>query len=585
VEQRRLAAILAADVVGYSRLVGRDESGTLAAFKACRRELFEVLVPQFGGRIVKSTGDGFLIEFQSVVNAVRCAVALQTGLAARAAAEPPDRQIVFRMGVHAGDIVVDDGDIFGDGVNVAARLEPLAEPGGICLSDRAFRDLHGRVDVPFVDGGEQALKNIERPVRVWRWCAVEAAEPSAALSSSVVAPVERPSIAVLPFLNMSGDQEQEYFADGVTEDVITALSRFRSLLVIARNSTFSFTGRHVDARVVGKELGARYMVEGSIRRAGDRVRTTAKLVECDSGSQIWADRYEGTLDDIFALQDELTGRIVASLLPEMTKAEIGRAQRVKATQLSAWDLYLRALPKIRSNVRAEVAEAETLLRSALAADPAFAAALSRLSSCHLKAAYLGWDDETRATDEAATHAAAAITADPDDGLGYDAFASVQQKRGEMAEAVASARRAIELSPSLTAAYGTLISALAFCGDSEEAREVFAFTERLSPRDPDRSSRVMGLVVAAFAAGDNALAETLARQHALLQPNWYGNLTFLAAALAHLGKLDEAKATSARLLKLIPGYNLGWPERRRMLQRDGDHRRFIEGLRMSGVPAE
>ncbi len=363
---------------------------------------------------------------------------------------------------------------------------------------------------------------------------------------------------------------------------MTRLSRFRSLFVIAQNSTFSYKGKSVDHREVGRELGVRYVVEGSIRRAGERVRTTAKLIECASGKQLWADRYEGTFENIFDLQDELTARIVSSLVPEMTKAEIARAQQKKSTVLNAWDLYLRALPRLRSNSRPEVAEAEALLEAAVAADAAFSGAHAKLSSCRLKAAYMGWGDEAHATRDALRHARAAIAADPTDGLGYDALASVQQRLGQMRQAVESARKALELAPSLAAAHGTLISALAFCGNSEEARDAFRQSERLSPRDPERSSRLMGLVVASFVAGRFADSADLARQHMLLQPNWYGSHTFLAASLAHLGEADEARDIVRRLLTLIPGYDLSWARRRRMLLRDEDYASFMEGLRLAGV---
>lgn len=582
-EQRRLAAIVAADVVGYSRLMGRNEIGTLQAMKELRQGLIGGRVSEHGGRIVKSTGDGLLMEFPSIVNATRCALAMQHEIAASNVDVPAEERIQFRIGIHVGDIIVDDDDIFGDGVNVAARLEPLAAPGGVCLSDRAYRDIQGRIDAAFADGGDQSLKNIAQPVKVWHWAPTPPQVPIAEARTTTNAGLVKPTIAVLPFINLGRDSEQEYLADGVTEDVITDLSRFRSLFVIAASSSFSYKGKVIDARRVGPELGARYVLEGSIRRAGQRVRVTVKLVDSSVGSQIWADRYDSTFDDIFELQDKLTRQIVASLMPEMTSAEIARAQQKKNTDLNAWDLYLRALPKIRSNHREEVGEAEALLAEALRRDPTFAAALARLSSCRLKAAYMGWGDETKAVAASFEYARAAIASDPDDGLGYDALASAHQKVGGMRAAVMSARRAVDLSPSSAAAHGTLISALAFCGEHEEARQVFAHSEVLSPRDPERSGRIMGLVVAAFVAGDLDGAIELARQHTLLRPNWYGSHTFLAASLAQAGHLDEARSVVARLFEIIPEYDLSWARRRRMMLRDADYDRFIEGLRRAGVP--
>ncbi|MCA0305101.1 MAG: adenylate/guanylate cyclase domain-containing protein [Proteobacteria bacterium] len=580
-ESRRLSAIVSADLVGFSRLMGVDESGTLAALKSHRHEVFDAWVPRYGGRIVKSTGDGFLIEFASVVNAMRGAIGIQDEMAERNESVTPDRQMLFRMGMHVGDIIADGDDIFGDGVNIAARLEPLAPPGGVCLSDRAYWDVQGRVEGTFIDAGDQRLKNIASPVRVWHWSPGGTARDRA--STPMPQADNRPSLAVLPFVNLGDSTEQEYLAEGITEDVITDLSRIRSLLVIARNSTQAYKGKSPDARDVGRDLGVRYLVDGSIRRAGQRVRTTARLVECVTAKQLWADRFEGSIDDVFALQDELTAKIVSALVPEMTRAEIARARQKKTTQLDAWDLYLRALPKIRTNDRTEAAAAEELLLAAVTADPSFAPAWSRLSSCRLKCAYMGWGDEQEALSQALAHARRAIEADPQDGSGYEALASVQQRMGQMEEAVASARRALELTPSLSSAQGTLISALAFCGHHEEARDTFRQSERVNPRDPERSGRLMGLVVASFVAGRFADAADLARQHILLQPQWYGSHTFLAASLAQLGRLDEAKSIARRLLDLIPAYDMGWARRRRMLVRDEDYANFMEGLRLAGVP--
>src|SRR6267142_2014010 len=323
--ERRLAAILAADVAGYSRLMGEDEEGTLAALKAIRNELIDPGIAEHHGRIVKTTGDGLLVEFQSVVDAVRCAVEVQRAMAERNAVVPTEKRIEFRFGIHQGDIIVEDGDIFGDGVNLAARLEGLAEPGGICVSGRVRADAAGRVDVAFDDLGKQSLKNIARPLRVYRVRLGEVLAtntPAAALALP-----DKPSIAVLPFQNISGDPEQEYFADGMVEEIITALSRIRWFFVIARNSTFTYKGHAVDVKEVGRELGVRYVLEGSVRKSGTRIRITGQLIDANTGAHLWADRFDGPLDDIFELQDKITSSVVAAIAPRLEQAEIDRSER------------------------------------------------------------------------------------------------------------------------------------------------------------------------------------------------------------------------------------------------------------------
>ena len=371
-EQRRLAAIVSADVAGYSRLMGRDESGTLALLKAHRRELVDRLVAEHAGRIVKSTGDGLLLEFPSVVDAVRCAVAVQDGMAKRNAGIADDDRIQFRIGINVGDVIVEGDDIFGDGVNVAARIEALADPGGICVSDRVHDDVRGRLEADFADSGEQALKNIAEPVRVWRWTG--GSRPAA----PAVPPIEltlpdNPSIAVLPFANMSGDPEQEYFTDGITEDIITELSRFRSLFVIARNSTFTYKGKSPDVRQVGKELGVRYVLEGSIRKAGNRVRVTGQLIDALTGNHVWAERYDRILEDIFAVQEEITHSIVAAVAPEIEASEFAQLGRRRPESLRAYEIAVQARETARSGWAhtdaAAIERAIELAKNALTIDP------------------------------------------------------------------------------------------------------------------------------------------------------------------------------------------------------------------------
>ncbi len=393
-DQRRLAAIVAADVVGYSRLMSRDESGTLSALKAVRRDLVDPRIARHGGRIVKTTGDGLLLAFGSVVDAVRCVIDVQGALAERAATVGEDRRIVMRMGVNLGDVIIDGDDIFGDGVNVAARLQEIAAPGGICVSHRVHEDVQGRIDVVFTDRGQRPLKNIDRAIRVWSWSPAASGDEEA---FAALALPDKPSIAVLPFQNMGGEAEQAYFADGVVEDIITALSRNKALFVIARNSSFSYKGKSFDIRQVGRELGVRYVLEGSIRRAGDRVRITGQLIDAANGAHIWADRFEGRLEDIFELQDQVSARVANAIAPVLEQAEIARALRKPTESLEAYDLGLRAVAAYHLFTPAGNARAIGLLERAMRLDPGFALAYGYCAQCYTQRRIWGWDGEDPAT--------------------------------------------------------------------------------------------------------------------------------------------------------------------------------------------
>src|SRR5271163_3282003 len=375
--ERRLAAILAADIAGYSRLIGADEEGTLARLKAHRREVIDPKIAEHKGRIVKTTGDGLLVEFASVVDALRCATEMQTAMAERNATMPAESRIEFRIGIHQGDIVVEDGDIFGDGVNIAARLEALAEPGGICVSARVQEDVAGKLDLAFEDIGEQELKNIARPVHVFRVTAKGVAQPN---EQPLALPLpDKPSVAVLPFTNMSSDPEQEFFADGIAEDIITALSRYPSLFVIARNSCFTYKGRAVDVKQVGRELGVRYVLEGGLRKAGNRIRVTAQLVEAETGKHVWAERYDRDLADIFPLQDEITEAVTVAVAPAIADAELHRAMRKPPGSLDAWAAYQRGLWHVSKYTPDDNALAQRFFQQAIDLDPTFSGAYGGLA--------------------------------------------------------------------------------------------------------------------------------------------------------------------------------------------------------------
>ncbi|HEY2246677.1 MAG TPA: adenylate/guanylate cyclase domain-containing protein, partial [Bradyrhizobium sp.] len=383
--------MLAADVAGYSRLMGRNEERTLAALKTLRKSLVDPAIAGYRGRIVKTTGDGLLVEFTSAVDAARCAVEVQRTVGIQNADVPPDERIEFRIGVHVGDIIVDDNDIFGDGVNIAARLEGIAEPGGVCISEDAYRQIRGKVDIVLDDAGPQSLKNIAEPIRVWRTpTSKAAASVVTSASSAPLALPDKPSIAALPFQNMSGDAEQEYFADGMVEDIITGLSRSRWLFVIARNSTFTYKGKAVDIKQVGRELGVRYVLEGSVRKAGNKVRITGQLIDAATGAHLWADRFDGVLDDIFDLQDRVTASVIGAILPEVERAEIERAQRKPTESLHAYDYYLRALAASYRFTREANLEILELTQRANRIDSDFALSYALAAYSYSQRKAFGW---------------------------------------------------------------------------------------------------------------------------------------------------------------------------------------------------
>jgi TolB-like protein/class 3 adenylate cyclase len=580
-ESRKLAAILAADIAGYSALMGADEDATVRDLKA-HQAIVLPMIGDHGGRIIDTAGDGILAEFASVLAAVKCALAIQSNMAERNAAISPARRMQFRIGINQGDVVVDEARVYGDGVNVAARLESIADPGGICISGKVHDEISGKIAVACQDLGPQQLKNIAAPVRAYRLRATDAIAEPTGLPPSKVA-MQKPSIAVLPFANMSGDADQEYLADGIIEDIIMALSKFRWLLVIARNSSFSYKGRSVDVRQIGRELAVRYIVEGSIRRSGSRLRVAAQLIDATSGTHIWAERYDRNLTDIFEIQDEITSRIVSAAAPELTAAEIARAQQQHPRDVNAWDAYLQALPLMRQHTRNANARAVDLLTNATQLSPDFAAAYARLSACWTQAAYYEWNSTreeciTRAMD-LAKHS---CTLDSQEPLALDALASAHQFRGDFENAAQMARRALDISPTCTAAYGTLVTSLAFLGRVEEALEVFAQSERTNPRDPDRSSRLMGVTIAYFVAERYEEAIRFANEYITLRPNWYGGYVYLAASHGMCGNAREGNLAIQHLLSLRPQLTLGQMRKQVMLRRPSDSERLLQGLEKSGL---
>ena len=550
--ERRLAAILAADVTGYSRLIGADEEGTLRRLKAIRAEVIDPKLQEHHGRLVKTTGDGLLVEFASVVDALRCATEVQREMTQRNSETTGAERIEYRIGVHQGDIVVEDTDIFGDGVNIAARLEGLASPGGICVSARVHEDVAGRLDLSFDDLGDQTLKNIARPIRAYR--VRTASGPSAAVKPALPLP-DKPSIAVLPFQNMSGDPEQEYFADGMVEEIITALSRIRWLFVIARNSSFTYKEQAIDVKRAGQELGVRYLLEGSVRKAANRVRVTAQLIDTANASHVWAERYDRTLDDIFALQDELTMSVVGAIEPTLRKAEIERARRKRPESLDAYDLYLRALPYASTAMPDDADKALPLLEQAIQLEPDYSAAHAMIAWCH-EQRYLrgGLSEEVRVA--ARRHSRLAIAGGGDDALalaiGGFVIGVVERDFETGLDAI---DRSLALSPSSALAFGFSSILRARKGDASTAVSHADSAIRHSPYDPLIYLPYVGLTYAHFFARRFEEAVKAGNRASQANPRFSVPCYLQTAALAHLGHEAEAAASARHLLELQPSFTI------------------------------
>ena len=578
---RRLSAILVADMAGYSRMMAADEEGTLARLRTLRRALVDPTLIENRGRLVKTIGDGALMEFPSAVDAVRFAVEVQRGMAARNTDVPPEQRMEFRLGINVGDIIVGSHDIFGDEVNVAARLETLADPGGICVSERVRESVHGKLDVTFEYAGEQQLKNMERPVRIYR---VRAAGTAATAHPSLPLP-DKPSIAVLPFQNMSRDPEEEYFADGMVEQIITALSRTRWLFVIARNSSFTYKGRPVDVKQVARDLGVRYVLEGSVRKAGARVRITGQLIQAETGQHIWADKFDGELADIFDLQDQVTSSVVAAIEPSLRQAEIDRARCKPTERLDAYDWYLRALPHFYALSRASLDEAITLLSRAIAIDPHFALAKAFAARCYAWRNPLGWataPEEERAIAVRLGREALQDGAHDPSVLWMVGFA-MWQLRVDPEGALELYDRSLALNANCAQALALRGWALATAGRLDEAVPSLLQALRLSPFDPEAFFTMSALGCAYLMARrfDEAIKWT---SRALRErPSFAPALRFHAVCLVELGRLSEARDTVAHLLELEPSLTISTLRRRAPIFDAKLMNAFLEGLRKAGLP--
>jgi len=578
---RRLAAIFAADIAGYSRLMGADEEGTLRQLKEHRKELVDPKITEHRGRIVKTTGDGMLVEFVSVVDTVRCAVDIQRGMQERNSDIPAEKRIQFRIGINVGDIIIDGDDIYGDGVNVAARLEALADPGGIAVSRVVHDQVQDKLGFEFDDMGEQSVKNIARPVGVHRVHLTEQLPRSTAPAGKTDrAASERPSIAVLPFANMSGDPEQEYFAEGISEDIITGLSKLRWFFVIARNSSFAYKGKAVDVKRTARELGVRYVLEGSVRKGGNRVRITTQLIDAATGNHIWADRYDGDLTDVFALQDEITKKVVAAIEPRLLEAEGIRSQGRSADDLGAWDMVMRANSLFWRLTKTEGEAAIAMLKKAIELYPDYAPAQSMLAFAMLVSRLFGWT-LVAPVKEAAVLAKRAAELDDSDPWAHFALGYVAYMSRRTDEAKQEYQRAIDLNPNFAAAYGYLGWAFASAGRTDEAIVLSEQAIRMSPHDPQNVIFNNALSVAHYLAGRYTEAISFARKAVQQRDGMTSGHRILIASLAKAGQLDEAQTALQRLKELQPNVSIAWCEEHIPYTLD-QMPKFLEGLRKAGL---
>ena len=574
--ERRLAAVLAADVAGYSRLMGADEVGTLAALKALRREIVDPAIAASKGRIVKTTGDGMLVEFASIVDAVDCAMAVQVKMTER------DRSpnITFRMGINVGDIIIDGGDIFGEGVNVAARVENECEPGAVYLSDDAYRQVRGKTSFVFDDLGERQLKNIDRPVRIYAVrCSADSKSPTSAFAypNRPLPLPDKPSIAVLPFQNMSDDPEQEYFADGMVEEITTALSRIKWLFVIARNSSFTYKGRPVDVKQVGRELGVRYVLEGSVRKAGNRVRITGQLIDAITGAHLWAEHFDGFLENVFELQDSVAISVCGVIEPALQAAEIRRSENRPTNDLAAYDLYLRSLALTFAWERSSVIRAIDLLEQAIQRDPQYGPALALEAICYQNLHINGWSKAEEADCQLSVDLARrALRVAGDDPI---VLSTVAHALGYFEEninpAIALIERALELNPSSATSWYRSGTLRLWAGQPELAIQHFETSLRLNPRRSGPG--LFGIGLGHFFARRFDKAAELLLQSMQETPNWAPTYRFLASCYAHIDRLDDGRKMVERLRSITP---IVVPSAAAHWRNPEDRALYFDGLRLA-----
>jgi adenylate cyclase len=585
--ERRLAAVLAADVAGYSRLMGRDEERTLAQLKTFRKTVFDPTVATHRGRIVKTTGDGMLVEFASAVDAARCAVEVQREMVKRNSDVPPELRIEFRIGIHVGDIIIDDDDIFGDGVNIAARLEGIAEPGGACVSDDAHRQIRGKVDILFDDIGEQNLKNISEPMRAWRVQLFSDAAPEIRTSSDPIQPAlalpDKPSIVVLPFDNMSAEAGNDYLADGIVEAITAALSCIRSFFVIARSSAFTYKGRATNAREIGKELGVAYLLEGSVQKAGNRLRITVQLIETEGGAHVWSSRYDGTLEEFFDLEDRITQQVAGALQPSIRIAEIERSRRKRPQDLGSYDYTMRAMPHVWALEKGESAKALELLEKALLIAPEYPLALALAGWCHAQRSVYNWADDIAGSQAAAwSLAERAADLSGDDPLILAVLGAVHTFVRNYGTARVLLERAVALDPNCAWAWSRLGWIENYADQPHKAIGNFERALRLSPIDPMNFNNYAGIGSAHEILQDYDKAAALYRRALLERPNANWIYRNLASSLSGAGRIEEAKQAFAEMLRSYPDLTAS-KFKQAMVFSSAALDRMAENLRRLGLP--
>jgi adenylate cyclase len=583
---KRLSAVLMADVVGYSRLMETDESGTLAALKTRRASVFEPVAAMHGGRIVKEMGDGFLIEFGSAAGAVAGALEFQRRSAQENERLPATSRIVFRIGINLGDVIDESGDIFGEGVNIAARLESLAEPGGVCISAKVHEEVQGKLPATFEDMGEQTVKNISRPVRAYRLrLDGGSTTPASVPTSPSLSLPDKPSIVVLPFQNMSGDPEQDYFADGMVEDITTGLSRLRGLFVIARNSSFTYKGRAVDVKQVGRELGVRYVLEGSVRKAGSRVRITGQLIDASTGTHLWADRFDGDLADIFDLQDRVTSSVVGIIAPKLEQAEIARAKRKPTESLDAYDYYLRGLACFHQFTKEAHEEALALFRRAIEVDPGFALPYGMAARCYLQRVGYGWvTDAAREVAETERLARRAAELGRDDAVVLcSAGLSLSVVVGDVIRGNELIEQSVTLNPNYAWAWLSSSWANVYAGQPDQAIECAARAMRLSPQDPQFFAMQTATALGHLFSGRHTEALLWSEAAVRRQSHFVPALSVVAASRALTGRLAEAEDAIMLLRERSPGLRISTLGCLIPVQRPEHLALWVEGLRKAGLP--
>jgi adenylate cyclase len=574
--ERRLSAILAADIAGYSTLMGADEARTVRDLKGHQAVVLP-MVGEFAGRIIDTAGDGILAEFPSVVNAVKCALAIQSKMAERNSAIEPERRMEFRVGINIGDVVYDEARIYGDGINVAARLEGLAEPGGICISSKVYDEINGRIDLACQDIGEQQLKNIARPVRAYH-VRLDGIAPAAA----VPALPDKPSIAVLPFQNLSGDPEQEYFADGISEDLITDLSKVSGLFVIARNSSFIYKGRSVKVQEIGRDLGVRFVLEGSVRKAGNRVRITAQLIDAVNGGHLWAERFDRDLTDIFSTQDEVVEKIVRALAVTLTRGEERRLRRRGTGNVEAYETWLRARELLVRGTRESVVEARAMHRRAIELDRNFAAPHAGLALAAISDYVSDWaPDPAQALDEAESWARRAVELNDQEPVSHMALGHVLMWRRDHEGALAEFGRMIALDPNFAQGHTATGQALMYAGRAAEALNPIAMAMRL---DPHYAPIVLHILAQAnFSLGKYESAAQQLVERIARNPGTDASRMLLASCYGHLGRVEDARAAWAELLKVNPSFSLTQRARVLPYKNAGDFQSIADGLAKAGLP--